>query len=297
MFEATRQTNLSATVRNGTTVTANATPHAVGAWTEIIDNLSAEAQGFWIRILGVSANSTDTSALLDIAHADVGGGNETVIASDLQAGNAEVRTFDSSMGRVHFVPAVVAAGRSITVRLRAAVVSETAIVAVMAKLGAVHMEDAAAFTSYGAVTASSRGTLVPEASGAWGAWTSIGTTSADHKLFIPGFDAGGDTTIATNDTLLQLGYGASAPDAGGTAIDAVWAFATTGQSEGISGPFPQAPIYADLPSGTQLWARLAGAGTENRGIVIHGANATVVTAGGGGGGLLTHPGMAGGISG
>lgn len=281
MIAASLQTNLSATVRRGTTVTGG-TSHTKGSYVELINSTSAEVQGIHWRALMVATAATDTGVLLDIADGTPGGGGEADRIPNLSLGGASARPFEASHGRVGTQPLLVSASKAIAARLQGTVASETAEVAVAVKLGCVHIEDVGTWVTYGASTAASRGTSVPEGSGAFGAWTEIGTTSEAHNLIIPSYDPLGDTTVSVLDMLVQLGFGATAPGSGGTAIDGYWHFSTDG-NEAVHGPWPMEPLYAVIGSGVKLWARIASGGTENRGIAIHCASGTVVTPGSGGG--------------
>lgn len=298
MYSASRTTNMTVTARSGTTLTANATIHTEAAsWTILIADSGVQAEGIWFRVTGLHASGTASSMLIDIAYGDVTtGGNEVEVVTDHSVGNASTVTADATMGRWAFVPYRIPANKSISARVRGLISSDTCICAVMLNQDAVHIENAGTHVAYGVSTASSIGTSVPMGNGAFGAWTEIGTLSSDAKLFLPSFDFLGDTTnTVSEDCLLQLGYGATAPGAGGTAIEAYWTFYSTG-SEATAGPFPADPVYTAVASGTKIWARLAGGHTENRGVAVYAWNGTVVTAGGAGG-LLTHPGMSGGMRG
>jgi hypothetical protein len=278
MFRASSVTNLTAAARNGTQLTAHATPHTEAvAWTEIIADTGAEAEGFAIAVRGPAVNATDTGMLLDIA---VGAAaSEVEIVTDYSIGQATIGVGgnDATLGKAFFFARRVPANSRISARIRGAVTADVCQFEIHMYQGVVHLEDVGNWTTYGISTAASRGTSVPSGNGGFGAWTAIGTTSADHNLFAVAFDLLSDTTIGSGDIVVQLGYGSSAPDAGGTAIDALFHFQQAANPEGICGPVPMDPVYANLPSGTQLWARIAGVDTENRGIAIYGAEGTVVS--------------------
>lgn len=280
MFEAARETNLTAASRTGTTLTANASPHTeAAAWTELIASTDGESQGFYVRITGVNLGANETNLLLDIAYGDVAGGNEVQLVQDYAIGGASAVA--GAVGRIIEFPQVIPTTKSVSARIRGTTASDECVIAIALKQGCEHLEDVGVGTTYGISTVTSRGTSVPCGSGDFGVWTELPATSGDHNLFMPSLDQLGDTSIETSDVMLQLGYGATAPGSGGTAIEGYWVFPTT-TAELIDGPFPPRPMYADVASGTKLWARLASNATENRGVSIIGMEGTAPAGGGGG---------------
>ena len=280
MIPASWETNLSATSRAGTTLTASGTPHAEGAWVELLASTAATVEKIAFRIRNVAVNATDTGMLVDLATGAAA--SEAAFLNNLDSGGAEVGSASTvSQGRTYSFPKRIAASTRVSARPQATVASDTAEVAIMLGQGCVHVENVGNWVTYGANAAASIGTSTPQGSGAYGAWTEIGTTSEAHNLFFVGFDALADTTTAQRDVLVKIGYGATAPGSGGTEISAVWHFGAGAGTEAVAGPFPDWSVYAVVGSGVKLWAAIASGETENRGIIIYGATGTVVTAGGG----------------
>ena len=283
MFPAIIETNLTVTSRTGATITGSATPHTKGSWSELIASTGGDAEGIWVSVTGVGASATDTSILLDIGIGAAAA--EAVLIPDINAGYANA--IADGNGQCRFFPIAVASGSRLSARLQGVVASETATVAIWLARSVQHLDGASAMEAVGEDAANSRGTSVPSGDGAWGAWTSIGTISADRNVFAIAIDGLGDTVFSAGDqdTLVQLGYGSSAPGSGGTAIEAIFRSIFT-TAEAINGPFPAIPVYADLASGETLWARVAGADTTARGIVVH-AMECPAAVGGGSSGVMT----------
>ena len=287
MIPASWETNLTVSARLGTTLTADVTPHTEAAsYTELITSTVALAEAFAVRVQGVSGGGTDTGVLVDIATGAAAA--EVAILNDYDAGQAAGNVTGAAVyGVAQTFPRRIAASTRLSGRIRATVVSETAVVALAVLEGAGHIENVGSWVTYGAVTASSRGTLVAPGNGAYGSWTEIGTTSEAHNLLRVGYDAGGDTTILGGGVLVRLGFGGTAGPhandaalvaAGGTVIAAPYGF-VQGNAEEVTGPFPDTPVYAVVGNGARLWACIAEGATENRGIIIYGATGTVITAG------------------
>jgi len=106
------------TSQGSATVTADATPHTKGAWTEIIASNAVETSALYFYVSGVSVSATNTAMLLDIGIGNAG--VETVIASNIAIGGS----FSN-----HFVlPLRIAAATRIAARVQALIPSDTATV-------------------------------------------------------------------------------------------------------------------------------------------------------------------------
>src|SRR3990167_9287013 len=230
MVPASIQTNLAVTTpatRRGTTLTAHATPHTeAAAYTELIASTGAETQIVCVHYGNSNQNGVEAGVFLDLATGAAA--SETAFINDLLAGNG---TTTVRMGRLNQVYRVIAASSRISGRIRAVISAETIDVAVALLQACVHIEDVGASVSYGTNTGTTRGTSVTGANDDWGTWTEIGTTSEAHNLLFPSIDLLGDLAINETMALLQIGYGATAPDAGGTAINATWQAAIQGLEE------------------------------------------------------------------
>ncbi len=296
MIPGALESNLAVTsndTRIGTTVTAGSTAHTKGStWDELIASTSADAEGIYVKVVGVASANTATSMLMDIGTG--GSGSETVLLPDLIVGYAGS---DQTMGRGYFFPVSIASGTRISARCQSVIASDTAEVAIWLVQSIQHLEGASSVEAIGETTASSDGTGVTVGLNAWaGSWTSIGAVSSDVNCLMPGVDNDTDaSTAAANDQwIMKIGYGTSAPGSGGTEIDAVWYFGTTGNEE-IRGLFPNTPVYADISSGDNIYVNIAGNSTSTpKSVIVHAMECPVASGGAtsgqalvGGGGLLS----------
>ena len=261
-------TAASAALRLGTTLTAHATPHTKGSYTDIIASTGQTAYGIWVTGFDVAVNGSATSMLLDIATGGIGA--ETDIISNIDMGNASVSlsTGVTSNGKLFYFPGLlIPSGTRISARIQALITVDTLVVAMSLDQRIQWQIANTSWVTYGAVTASSFGTAVPKGTNAFGAWTAVGsTTSRSHTLWTVGLDMLADTTQAASiPVLIEIGYG---PNAGSiTSIGVVQSLLSI--QEASAGCFP--PVLAfNVSSGSQLWARLAGDDTENRGVIIYG---------------------------
>jgi len=207
------------------------------------------------------------------------GGNEVVVVSDLDCGEAGASQA-GTYGRVYSIPCNVPANKSISVRIQATIGADTADVAVVTDESCVAIKDVGVATTYGANGAASAGTSHATGTDAQPAtWTNIATTSGDHNLWWVGYDSLGDTSILTGGVLVEFGYGAGTTSPA-TSLGLICAFKHNAQ-EVIGGPFPARPFHAVIPSGTKIWVRAAEDASENRGLIVYGANGTIITEGGG----------------
>jgi len=260
------QTNLTAAARAGTTVTASATAHTVGTYASLIDPTTLVSYGVFLRMKNVAQPVTDTSMLLNLAYEDTGGGAQTIVAPNVDAGAATAQAGDQ--GKLHFFPVLIPTNKRVSAGAQAVIGGDTVTVAVWLAQDPPNVPDPlpTVFTSYGADTANSRGTSVTPGSGAFGTWTEIGTTSAAHTQWTLGYDPLSDVTVNTADIVVEIGAG---PNVG--AVTTIGTFGmSTGSAEVVSGPFPLL-VYAEVPITTKVWARIAAADVEPRGIIIYGS--------------------------
>lgn len=260
------QTNLSATVRGGATVTASATAHTVGTYASLIDPTSLVSYGVYIRTRGVANPATDTSMLLNLAYEDSGGGAQTVVVPNINVGEATVTAGDP--GKFHFFPVLIPTGKRVSAGAQAVIGGDTATVAIWLAQNPPNAPDPlpSTFTAYGANTAASRGTSVTPGSGAFGTWTEIATTSAAHTRWSVGLDTLSSVAAGTSELVVEIGTG---PDVGSVTTFGTFGI-QVGSSETVSGPDPTL-VYAEVPITTKLWCRIASGNTEAKGVIIYGS--------------------------
>lgn len=264
------ENNLTSTTnatRLGTTLTAHATPHTKGGYTTLIASTSQIAYGIWVAGFQVATNGSATGILMDIATG--GAGSESDIISNIDMGNASAQgsTEIVSNGKIFYFPGItIPASTRISARIQATITVDTLIVALSLDFRIQWQIANTSWVTYGADTANSYGTPVPQAADSFGAWTQIGTSSRSHNFWAVGLDMLADISQATSTpVLIEIGYG---PNAGSiTSMGVMQSFLTV--QEASAGCFP--PVLAfNVASGSGLWARLAADDAENRGVIIYG---------------------------
>lgn len=257
----------SAQARLGTSLTAHATPHTKAAsYTTLIASTAQIVHGIWVAGFDVEVSATATGQLLDIATGAASAEVDIISNIDMGAACFSGGGTQTSNGKIFYFPGLsIPASTRISARIQALITVDLLSVAITLDNRIQWQIANTSWVTYGADTANSTGTSVPRAANTFGAWTQIGTTSRNHNLWTVGMDLLADTTEAAQTVLIEIGYG---PNAGSvTSIGVVQC--PTATIEGVAGVFP--PVLAFVvASGSILWARLAGADTENRGIIIYG---------------------------
>lgn len=258
------QTNLSVTARLGTTVTASATINTKGSYSSLIDPTDRESYGIWIRARDVSSANTLENLLLDIAYGPTGGGSEQIIIPNIDCGASGSNT--GASGKKFFFPIYIPSGVRVSARCQSNVASNPVSAAIWLCQYALYPWQSGLIQDYGTDLANSRGTLVPNASDAFGAWTQLDAAlDRPHRFWTAAVDMGSDTTGATIDCLIELGIGPSSADV--TRIfQSGW---HENSAEQMTGIFPLIGYHV-TPSGIALFGRLAGGGTESRGVIAYG---------------------------
>lgn len=252
--------------RKGKTVTASATPHAKGAWVEMIAASAEDAYGITIRVREVHTAATVTSTLLDIGTGPAA--SEVVVIEDLDCWGAPTGSEVSS--RTYFFPVFIPKGERVAARSQALIVSDTCSVAIWLHQASEGwgMEVPSKWERLGAVT-NSNGVSVTPASNTFGSWTAIlDPITKPYRWWHVGFDGLADTTIAVNTAVMvELGLGDTSA---AVSTIGMWEFMKN-TAEIIAGPQPDVPVYAPSISDTALgvFARMAAGGVEPRGVLVY----------------------------
>lgn len=237
-----------------TTITANATQHVKGAWTEMV---AADAYDFdvamcVVRIKDVVVSAANTAMLIDIG---IGGsGSEQVWIPDLLAGG------DGSTP--YWIPLYLPAGTRIAARCQALIGGDTAAVNVDlygCKDAASHPLVYHAIENCGADSADSDGQGISV-----GSWTTLdASTTYPATAIVPMFSIGGNLGGDTN--TVDVGIGG----AGSEVIIMKKIKVSTGASENISDADPTAflPMSTRIPAGTRIAMTRAG-GRDLAGAVL-----------------------------
>jgi len=256
--------NVTATDRNGTTITTGAA-NTKGAYSagQIFASVAEDVVGVTIAATGVAVSAGNTGYLLDLGIGP--SGSEVDLIQNIDFGAAQV---ESSGFNAYFFPVFIPKGERLAARAQGAVVNDVAEVIVVLHRAPAGwaMEVPKLWESLGAVTASSRGTLVSAANGAFGSWTTIATTTKNYDRWHVGFDLAADTTASNSVNVIELGFG---PDTANVSTIGTWVWFETGV-EASFGPIPNSPVYQPIPSGTAIFARIAGSHNEARGIIVYG---------------------------
>lgn len=179
-----------------TTITASATTHTKGAWTQLISSLSAEASAVLLWASGNSVASTNTAMLVDIG---VGAtSSESVVVPDIALGGAN--------GFRTFIPVRIASGSRIAARCQCANASQTISLGMVTLSQPFPDRVPTVLDSLGTNTATSAGTAMTGASGQW--TQLVASTAKDYQalVLVPSCDA---TAGANNSVRLSLGIGGS----------------------------------------------------------------------------------------
>lgn len=199
----------------GATITASATAHTKGNWTQLIANTGARSLGIGIWLDNTAVSNTNTSLLVDIG---VGAaGSETVLIPDLAGGYA-LNPSVANVAHAYFFPLFIPSGVRVAARCQGAVVSDTVVCRINlfqrpTGIGWVGTR----VTAYGVVSASSRGTTCT-ASGTTNTYGTAGTLSASTANSIKFMQVGmqGNSSAALTDSrvLADIRLGASTSIAG-----------------------------------------------------------------------------------
>lgn len=262
-------TNLIVSDRNGSTVTASATPHVKGAWASLIDPVPEDVYGISVKVGGIAGATTVTSLLLDIGAGPTGGGSEYVVLEDLDCWGAPAVALPAR-GKTWFFPVFIPKGERLSARSQAVIASDNCSVAVNIYGGADGwaMGVPKMWERLGAVT-DSNGPSVTAGSGAFGSWAAVlDPITKPYRWWHVGMGALADTSILAGDILVELGIGETT--AAVTTIGS-WCFGQSA-SEDIAGPDPSIPVYQPLPNDTAngIFARICGTETEARSIFAYG---------------------------
>lgn len=251
------QHNLQATPSTspGTVLTASGTAHVKGAYASLIDPLTFDV--YWIELLfsNSAVAATDTAQLCDIAVGPTGGGSEQVILPDLLTGHIAPFNTGGQVGRILALPMYIPAGKRISGRIQALIVSDT-ISVVCRVFGGPTSPPWAVFQgcdAYGPNTATSRGAPITAGNtGAESARTSIGsTTSRSYDAVFPMIQGASAITVY-NSIAYHWEYGYSS-----VTLAEYWAKTSTSESVEF---FPT-PMYGPIASGTQLQGMGEASGT------------------------------------
>lgn len=241
------------------TATASGTAHTKGAWAQVVASTAEAWDGFW---LGVNTNftaATNTAILLDIGTGAAA--SEVVQISNLSVGNAAVKLHTTWV----YVPLSIPASTRIAVRIQSAVTSKTASWRIVGSVAANEglagplLPSFGSTQTYGALTASSRGTTVTASAtiNTLGAWTQLVASSTDvTRAMLVRLDANSTTNLTASSGYIQIGVGAAASEV--QVGHDVWFGCSVDEWVTADGPGAIIPIYGlNIPAGSRISARIS----------------------------------------
>ena len=189
----------------GVTLTGHATPLSeTTAWTELIASVAADAVGILITLGATAAGNT--SALVDIAIGAAG--SEQLLISNLAGGYSGGWGIGNETPKHYYFPLYIASGTRLAGRVHyAATASETVECALWLIGGRRHEARfvGSKVTTYGAVTASARGTLVTAGNNIYGSTAQLAASTADPiKAMQVGIQGGSDATLTNYRGYLKI---------------------------------------------------------------------------------------------
>lgn len=237
-----------------TTITASATPHAEGAYTEIDASAAQDVCAIQVRNSATISQSTvDTSMLFSLAVGSAG--NEVDVVPNYALGG------HTSTSRF-ILPIHIPAGSRITGKLRAEVVSDTFVPAFVLLFGG-QMPGWGGYSeaeAIGAQTGVSTGLAISNTAGTYTQFTA--STTNPIRAFSMSFGLVDNTSTAGTQTV-DLAYGAAASET----IIASWLVNTTATEDVEVRDGPHWIEYP-IPAGTRLAVKKDG--TNDLTAVIHG---------------------------
>jgi len=229
-----------------TTVTAAATAHTKGSWTQIIASTASNASALAITITDVGANGFNTAALIDIGFG--ASGSETVKIADVAVGGARGTGNVAAFGGLTFViPLQVPSGTRIACRIQGVIASDTASVSIQALDTSDYSLAPTSVDTIGGDTATSGAIGMSGASGTW--VELVASTSQAYRgiVLVPSIAAtAGTNTIVTT---YEIGTGAAASEVTFGFINAHY----TSAEEISTGRMVATPVLGKLiPAGTRI---------------------------------------------
>jgi hypothetical protein len=232
---------------SGTSLTASASAHTKGSYSELLASASGDANLLAMMITGVNVSGEDTSTLMDIATGDAG--SEIDRAPNIAIGGAGTASALQTAGIYLYLPIRIAAGQRVAARIQALrTAPQTANVRwSLLRVGALHMVPESVDV-LGTSTATSGGTAMSGASGSY--VQVVASTARDYRAvcIIP-CQGVGATVVSNASVLYTMGVGEA-----GSEIDTGSVFFRSSSLEtiGVFNVVPPMPIARYIPAGSRL---------------------------------------------
>lgn len=198
---------ISAAAEFGVTLAAPGTANVKTDWTEIVSATTADAMGITIAISSPPAGSTNTRRLVDIGIGAAG--QEQVFIANLLAGNCGEWISAAAQPIMYHFPVFIPAGTRLSARHQSSSTTVTATIGIWlnrSPRGLCGWVGTRVLT-FGANTANSSATSVPQANGSYGTTTVIGSATPVTLRYLQlGQDLLTDTTGNTKRGLVRIGF-------------------------------------------------------------------------------------------
>lgn len=191
----------------GTSVTPG-TSNALGSWTQVATgaNIAEDVAGFYFQVHTGSASAAWRDHLLDIGVDPAGGTSYTAIVSNFQVGCAPALT--AAGAREHYLPLGIKAGSSVAVRVRGSN-STAGTVRFAARFygrkSGLLLPVGSYSQTFGADTATSKGTAFTPGNAADGSWVDLGAITNPLWWWQVGY-AIQNGTVSTNTITAEYTY-------------------------------------------------------------------------------------------
>lgn len=265
----TWQTSNIAGTRPAAALGVTVTPgnNAKGSYAEVLtsSDVAYDVYGMMINFNSGSASGAARDTIVDIGVDPAGGTSYSVLVPDLLASCAA--DVSISYGINYYFPIRVKAGSSIAARAsvnNGTVGTLKTYITIFGK-----PRDPAAVwagtkvTAYGIDSANSCGTAITSGTTSEGSWTSIASTSSDHRWFQMGMGVNNSSMTISNIYACDIAYG----DASNKHIiiqDQYWCIPTSAETLATSIPLEGGERF--VKSGTSLYYRMQCSGTADSGL-------------------------------
>lgn len=250
------------TVTPGTAVTTGGAAGTKGTAVQLIASTAFDY--YWVEIIamGYGASATNAKGMLDILS---GAATEDVLIADLLMGRCgDLNSASAGPKRWKF-PLYIPAGTRLAAQCCGDRLSTAMRVGIIGYGGDGYppWRVGGKVTTYGTGTRPAGTVVTAGASGAEGSFVQItASTSEDHFAFVPSFQPGADTTLTPVKTFfMDIGFGAATEDlALGVEQSYIFRYDTVEMCEG---PYPDIPIFQDLPASSRIAVRLSASGAAD----------------------------------
>lgn len=260
---------VSASYFTAVTVTASATPHTKGAWSELFSaaQITDNFDGLEVIIESSSVSTANSSALGDIGFGAAG--SEVVKIADLAVGFS-AGTGNTAPNKKYILPFPIPSGTRVAARIQSVIVSGVATFRVRPFKYDTGVRKPIAIDSMGAVSSDSRGTILTPAgaNNVKSAYTEI-TASTSHAyvaLFL-GVQGASTNNMSTTAWAIDIATGS----AGSEVVVAADLHYGGNAAESIYDKSPISPLlFVDIAAGVRLAARYSRSAGSGLDLILYG---------------------------